>query len=106
VLFRAFARLLSRRARRWPRLRYENGAFMSTRRMPIRAVAGFVAAVLLAALPATSQAQPAPVDITAVLPLSGQGSFAGKGVQTALTLLEGVVNKQGGIKGRPVHFPY
>src|SRR5476649_1748518 len=79
---------------------------MSTRRTPLRIVAGFAAAVLLAALPAMSPAQPAPVDITAVLPLSGQGSFAGKGVQTALTLLEGVVNKQGGIKGRPVHFIY
>ncbi len=78
---------------------------MSTR-TPLRIVAGFAASVLLAALPAMSQAQPAPVDITAVLPLSGQGSFAGKGVQTALTLLEGVVNKQGGIKGRPVHFVY
>ena len=74
-------------------------------RTPLCAVAGF-AAVLLAALPLVTRAQPAPVDIMAVLPLSGQGSFAGKGVQTALTLLEGVVNKEGGIKGRPVRFVY
>jgi branched-chain amino acid transport system substrate-binding protein len=106
VLLRTCARLPSRRARRWLRLRDENAALMSTRRSPPRIVAGFAAAVLLAALPVLTQAQPAPVDITAVLPLSGQGSFAGKGVQTALSLLEGVVNKQGGIKGRPVHFVY
>jgi branched-chain amino acid transport system substrate-binding protein len=105
VLLAACARLPQRRARRWLRLRDENAALMSIRRTPLRAVAGF-AAVLLAALPVLTQAQPAAVDITAVLPLSGQGSFAGKGVQTALTLLEGVVNKQGGIKGRPVHFVY
>ena len=38
---------------------------MSIRRTPLRAVAGF-AAVLLAALPVLTQAQPAQVDITAV----------------------------------------
>ena len=97
---------MTRVARRWLRLRDENAARMNTRRPLIRFGAGFTAAILLAALPAMLQAQPAPVEITAVLPLTGQGSFAGKGVQTALTLLEGVVNKQGGIKGRPVHFAY
>ena len=79
---------------------------MTTSRKPVRALASLAAALLLAAVPATARAQDATVDITAVLPLSGQGAFAGKGVQTALTLLAGVVNKQGGIKGRPLRFVY
>jgi branched-chain amino acid transport system substrate-binding protein len=77
-----------------------------TSRRTAAAVTAFTVALLLGALPSASRAQDAPVDITAVLPLSGQGSFAGKGVQTALTLLQGIVNKQGGIKGRPVRFVY
>ena len=79
---------------------------MTIRPNHVRAMAALAAALLVAAVPATTRAQDATVDITAVLPLSGQGSFAGKGVQQALTLLQGVVNKQGGIKGRPVRFVY
>jgi branched-chain amino acid transport system substrate-binding protein len=79
---------------------------MTTNRKPVRALAALGIVLLLAAVPATTRADDAPVDITAVLPLSGQGSFAGKGVQQALTLLAGVVNKQGGIKGRPLRFVY
>jgi branched-chain amino acid transport system substrate-binding protein len=79
---------------------------MTTSRKPVRACAAIAGLLLLTALSATTRADDATVDITAVLPLSGQGSFAGKGVQQALTLLAGVVNKQGGIKGRPVRFVF
>ncbi len=79
---------------------------MRTRSKPVRTLAVLAAAALLVAAPIATRADDAAVDITAVLPLSGQGSFAGKGVQTALTLLQGIVNKQGGIKGRPVRFVY
>jgi branched-chain amino acid transport system substrate-binding protein len=85
----------------------ENAATMTTCRTPLRRYAALGAIALLAAFPVTANADEAlPVDITAVLPLSGQGAFAGKGVQTALSLLQGIVNKQGGIKGRPVRFVY
>ena len=89
---------------RGPWSRDENAAAMTTRPMPVRSVAALAAALMLATMPATTNADDATVDITAVLPLSGQGSFAGLGVKQALTLLQGVVNKQGGIKGRPVRF--
>jgi branched-chain amino acid transport system substrate-binding protein len=88
-------------------VRDENAAAMTTRRKPVRSVTAWAAALLLlVAAPVATRADDAPVDITAVLPLSGQGSFAGKGVQQALSLLQGVVNKQGGIKGRPVRFVF
>ena len=53
-----------------------------------------------------ARADEAPVDITAILPTTGEASFAGKGVQTALTAMQGIVNKQGGIQGRPIRFVY
>jgi branched-chain amino acid transport system substrate-binding protein len=45
-------------------------------------------------------------DIHVVLPLTGGGSFVGKGQQDSLGALEATVNKQGGIAGRPVHFVF
>lgn len=47
-----------------------------------------------------------PVDIYAMLPLSGPAAFSGKGNQNALIALQAMVNKQGGISGRPVHFVF
>jgi branched-chain amino acid transport system substrate-binding protein len=45
-----------------------------------------------------------PVNINVIIPLSGPGTFIGKSQQDALTAMESVVNKDGGIRGRPVHF--
>lgn len=45
-----------------------------------------------------------PVTLDVLLPLSGPGSFIGKAGQDALTALTLVVNREGGIRGRPVHF--
>ncbi|HTH95902.1 MAG TPA: ABC transporter substrate-binding protein [Stellaceae bacterium] len=47
-----------------------------------------------------------PFDIDVVLPLTGGGSFLGHSEQTSLQLAEPVLNKDGGIGGRPVHFVY
>jgi len=63
-------------------------------------VAAFIAA--LAAPPAAAANKP--YDINVVLPLTGRASFLGKGEQKSLQILEGVVNRESGIKGRPVHF--
>lgn len=55
--------------------------------------------LLLALLPAA--ARPAdPFELNAILPLTGYGAFFGKGIATSFTLLEGVVNRTGGIRGR------
>jgi branched-chain amino acid transport system substrate-binding protein len=43
-------------------------------------------------------------DIQAILPLTGQAAFIGKGDVNALNAIQALVNKQGGIKGRPINF--
>jgi len=47
-----------------------------------------------------------PYEIHVILPLTGGAAFLGKPEKDALIALEGVVNKQGGIGGRPVKFVY
>lgn len=46
------------------------------------------------------------MDINAVLPLTGPASFLGKSEQQALQILEGTVNKAGGVHGQPIHFVF
>jgi len=65
------------------------------------AAAGLLAATPLAA--ATDVSGP-PVEINALLPLTGPGAFIGTAGAKDLELIEGIVNKTGGIKGRPVKF--
>jgi branched-chain amino acid transport system substrate-binding protein len=45
-----------------------------------------------------------PYDINVVITLSGGGTFIGKAEQQTLELLEATVNRDGGIKGQPIHF--
>ena len=47
-----------------------------------------------------------PYDIHVVLPMTGGGSFVGKGQQDSLQALEASVNKAGGIQGRPLHLVF
>lgn len=44
------------------------------------------------------------LEIHAILPLTGPASFLGQGEGATLRAVEAVVNKQGGIKGRPIRF--
>jgi len=57
---------------------------------------------LLCGAPITRAAEP--YDIHVILPMTGGGSFAGKGQQQSLLALADVLNKEGGIAGRPVRF--
>jgi branched-chain amino acid transport system substrate-binding protein len=52
---------------------------------------------------ATAQA-PAPYTLDVLLSLTGPAAFIGKSQAEAIRLYEEVVNRQGGIHGRPVHF--
>jgi branched-chain amino acid transport system substrate-binding protein len=45
-----------------------------------------------------------PYNINVILSMTGQGAFLGKSAAIAIDAAEQVINKQGGIKGRPVHF--
>ncbi len=67
--------------------------------------------VLGAALPLVLAAASAawaadPYKITAVMSLTGQGAFIGKGEQQALQIEQKVINAAGGIKGRPLEFEF
>jgi branched-chain amino acid transport system substrate-binding protein len=64
----------------------------------------FAALVAAAALTAPASAQPAPVKIDVIISLTGSTSFTGKDQTEALRVLEGYVNKTGGIRGRPLQF--
>jgi branched-chain amino acid transport system substrate-binding protein len=65
------------------------------------------ALTLLLLAPAAAPAQSsAPFELNAILPTSGAGSFLGSQEQAALGVLQTVVNRQGGINGRPVKFTF
>ncbi|HEY8800176.1 MAG TPA: ABC transporter substrate-binding protein, partial [Candidatus Limnocylindrales bacterium] len=85
----------------------------------IRAIGIGCAALLAAASCASPAAAPSsapastpaattatPYEIHVILPLTGSAAFLGKPEQQALDALQGVVNKGGGISGRPVKFTY
>jgi branched-chain amino acid transport system substrate-binding protein len=72
-----------------------------------RRVAGAVLALAVALLgsPAVPPAAAAePFEIPVVLPLTGGGAFLGTSENQSLQIIEKLVNKEGGIKGRPIHF--
>jgi branched-chain amino acid transport system substrate-binding protein len=71
----------------------------------LRTIAASAAALLcFASAGRAVSAAGEPVNINVIIPLSGPGTFIGKSQQDALTAMESVVNKDGGIRGRPVHF--
>jgi branched-chain amino acid transport system substrate-binding protein len=53
---------------------------------------------------APASAQQAPYELNVILALTGPAAFIGKSEQQSLQLLEGIVNKGGGINGRPIKF--
>jgi branched-chain amino acid transport system substrate-binding protein len=75
------------------------------RRLPAFFTVVLFAAVLIVPIHAV-KSQPAPYDINVIMPLTGPGSFIGQTSQKTLRIAESVVNKQGGIKGRPVRFVF
>lgn len=64
------------------------------------------AAALLAALlvPPARAAEDYPLHV--VIPMTGNAAFLGQSVHQTLTLLEGVVNKDGGVAGRNLHLVF
>jgi len=65
-------------------------------------VLGFALALVVCA--SSSFAQEGPLEIDAILPLTGQGAFIGKAEQQSLGVLEAMINTSGGIKGRAIKF--
>jgi ABC-type branched-subunit amino acid transport system substrate-binding protein/photosystem II stability/assembly factor-like uncharacterized protein len=66
------------------------------------------ASALLLAIGIFGAAAPAraadPYEIQAILPLTGQAAFLGKADVNALNAIQGLVNRQGGVRGRPISF--
>jgi branched-chain amino acid transport system substrate-binding protein len=69
----------------------------------IRRVLTAVAATCLLLVPFAARADE-PVEINAIVPMTGGAAFIGKGYSAAFDALETYVNKHGGIGGRPLKF--
>ena len=69
-------------------------------------VAAFVAGVLALGFVTPAPAQPAPFHIDVIVSQTGSFAFVGQRTAETLRVLEGVVNKNGGIGGRPVQFDF
>lgn len=65
-----------------------------------------LAALALVPFAPVRGADEAPYEINVILALTGPGTFLGTSQKASLDVLQEVVNKQGGIKGRPVKFVY
>ncbi len=68
------------------------------------AATALVVASLFAAPDRTVAQSAEPVEIDAILPLTGPAAFLGQAEQTTLAILEKHVNASGGVHGHPVHF--
>jgi branched-chain amino acid transport system substrate-binding protein len=71
-------------------------------RMTITRILVAVAFVLGLTGPAPAQTKPYTVDV--ILSLTGSAASLGQDEQTALNVYEKLVNRQGGIRGTPIHF--
>jgi branched-chain amino acid transport system substrate-binding protein len=74
--------------------------------MFVRRLASIGIALAMCLIPALQATAADPYDIDVVLPITGTFAFVGTTHQKELQVLEGIVNKQGGIQGRPVHFVF
>jgi branched-chain amino acid transport system substrate-binding protein len=70
---------------------------------PCRLIASLAAALLLAGLSPRAIAAGDPYEIYAVLPTTGNAAFLGNQEAEALRVFEDDINRDGGIKGRPLH---
>ncbi|HXP94693.1 MAG TPA: ABC transporter substrate-binding protein [Candidatus Binatia bacterium] len=75
------------------------------RPLPALLTVALLTAMLIVPIHAV-KSQPAPYQINVIMPLTGFGAFIGQTSQRTLRIVEGIVNKDGGIKGRPIQFVF
>jgi branched-chain amino acid transport system substrate-binding protein len=63
-----------------------------------------IATLLAVCIASPASAQPKPYTIDVILSLTGQAASLGQDELNALTVYEKLVNRQGGIRGTPLHF--
>ncbi|UFN51529.1 ABC transporter substrate-binding protein (plasmid) [Roseomonas sp. OT10] len=68
-------------------------------------LAGLATLVVMALAAGAAHAQSS-LQVSVVLPLTGNGAFLGQGQQRTLQVLQEQVNKEGGIGGRPLEFVF
>jgi branched-chain amino acid transport system substrate-binding protein len=78
---------------------------MKRQRFTLSVAAALSAASLLLGSVAGA-ADDKPISIPVIMPLTGGGAFIGTTQQKSLQILQGLVNKDGGIKGRPLQFDF
>jgi len=69
-------------------------------------IASIGVALALLAAPLAPAGAADPFEIPVVLPLTGGYAFSGNASKAALLAMEAQVNKEGGIKGQPLHFAF
>jgi branched-chain amino acid transport system substrate-binding protein len=74
--------------------------------MFVRRLLSVGAAAALCLFPALPSVAADPYNIDVVLPITGTFAFVGSTHQKELTELEAIVNRDGGIQGRPLHFVF
>jgi ABC-type branched-subunit amino acid transport system substrate-binding protein len=67
-------------------------------------VAAAAVALLLGAGPFTGARAADPIEVNALLPMTGQTAFYGQAIAKSLAVEEAAINADGGVNGRPVHF--
>lgn len=72
--------------------------------MKTHLLAGLMLTAALGLSTAARAAEPFKIDV--VLPMTGGGSFLGKGQQATLEAFKALINKEGGISGQPIEFVY
>jgi branched-chain amino acid transport system substrate-binding protein len=70
----------------------------------VRTLAIVLALGLCAGIPLRAPAADPPIEIDAILSLTGPAAFLGQSEAEALQTAEELINRNGGVKGRPVHF--
>lgn len=70
----------------------------------VRSILALVGAAIVTTAPGSLAAQPVPLEINAILPLTGGAAFLGAKEAETLGVVERLVNGTGGIGGRPIKF--
>jgi branched-chain amino acid transport system substrate-binding protein len=79
---------------------------MSEQRWNPRRLLTLLLALGLSMVGVVNAADQGPYEINVIISETGPFAFIGRTMRTSIGIIEGVVNRQGGIRGRPVKFVF